>query len=227
MTALLNLFCSAALVASAQFGKRFLQSAGPEWGTRVGAGCFFLMGTLKIFEELRKRRRKKQGKPEARLEYLEKQLHPLEFGLLAVSMSVDGIVSGVFAADLPVTGGEIFFASFAVGMAAMYAGTAIGKKTGQKNGGNGALFGGLLLENLKNRCSRQSKRGKYMISVVIPSYNGAETLFQAIDSVLCQTTKTPLEILVIDDNSTDDTMEKMGRYGENDRVRYIRNETNK
>ena len=106
MTALLNLFCSAALVASAQFGKRFLQSAGPEWGTRVGAGCFFLMGTLKIFEELRKRRRKKQGKPEARLEHLEKQLHPLEFGLLAVSMSVDGIVSGVFAADLPVTGGQ-------------------------------------------------------------------------------------------------------------------------
>ena len=53
-----------------------------------------------------------------------------------------------------------------------------------------------------------------MISVVIPSYNGAETLFQAIDSVLCQTTKTPLEILVIDDHSTDDTMEKMGRYGE-------------
>ena len=116
MTALLNLFCSAALVASAQFGKRFLQSAGPEWGTRVGAGCFFLMGTLKIFEELRKRRRKKQGKPETRLEHLEKQLHPLEFGLLAVSMSVDGIVSGVFAADLPVTGGQIFFASFAVGM---------------------------------------------------------------------------------------------------------------
>ena len=66
-----------------------------------------------------------------------------------------------------------------------------------------------------------------MISVVIPSYNGAETLFQAIDSVLCQTTKTPLEILVIDDHSTDDTLEKMGRYGENDRVRYIRNETNK
>ena len=75
---------------------------------------------------------------------MEKQLHPLEFGLLAVSMSVDGIVSGVFAADLPVTGGQIFFASFAVGMAAMYAGTAIGKKTGQKNGGNGALFGGIL-----------------------------------------------------------------------------------
>lgn len=32
---------------------------------------------------------------------------------------------------------------------------------------------------------------------------------------------------MIDDHSTDDTLEKMGRYGENDRVRYIRNETNK
>ena len=144
MTALLNLFCSAALVASAQFGK---DSAVRRTGMGNQSGCgraFFLMGTLKIFEELRKRRRKKQGKPETRLEHLEKQLHPLEFGLLAVSMSVDGIVSGVFAADLPVTGGQIFFASFAVGMAAMYAGTAIGKKTGQKNGGNGALFGGIL-----------------------------------------------------------------------------------
>ena len=58
MTALLNLFCSAALVASAQFGKRFLQSAGPEWGTRVGAGCFFLMGTLKT----EKTQKKKAGK---------------------------------------------------------------------------------------------------------------------------------------------------------------------
>ena len=101
-------------------------------GNQSGCGLFFLMGTLKIFEELRKRRRKKQGKPEARLEHLEKQLHPLEFGLLAVSMSVDGIVSGVFAADLPVTGGQIFFASFAVGMAAMYAGTAIEKRRGRK-----------------------------------------------------------------------------------------------
>mgnify|MGYP000267287194 CR=1 FL=1 len=43
MTALLNLFCSAALVASAQFGKEFLQSAGPEWGTRGGGGSAFFL----------------------------------------------------------------------------------------------------------------------------------------------------------------------------------------
>ena len=61
MTALLNLFCSAALVASAQFGKRFLQSAGPEWGTRVGAGCFFLMGTLKTQKKKAGKTRSKTG----------------------------------------------------------------------------------------------------------------------------------------------------------------------
>lgn len=113
-------------------------------GNQSGCGLLFSYGNAENFRRTEKTQKKKAGKPEARLEHLEKQLHPLEFGLLAVSMSVDGIVSGVFAADLPVTGGQIFFASFAVGMAAMYAGTAIGKKTGQKNGGNGALFGGIL-----------------------------------------------------------------------------------
>ena len=113
-------------------------------GNQSGCGLLFSYGNAENFRRTEKTQKKKAGKTEARLEHLEKQLHPLEFGLLAVSMSVDGIVSGVFAADLPVTGGQIFFASFAVGMAAMYAGTAIGKKTGQKNGGNGALFGGIL-----------------------------------------------------------------------------------
>ena len=110
-------------------------------GNQSGCGLLFSYGNAENFRRTEKTQKKKAG---TRLEHLEKQLHPLEFGLLAVSMSVDGIVSGVFAADLPVTGGQIFFASFAVGMAAMYAGTAIGKKTGQKNGGNGALFGGIL-----------------------------------------------------------------------------------
>ena len=144
MTALLNVFCSAALVASTQVGKNFLQFAEPEWGTRVGAGCFFLMGSLKILEELKKRRRKKQGRKEEKQKNSEKELRPLEFCLLAVSMSVDGMISGVFASDLAVTGGQIFFASFAVGMAAMYAGYDIGKRTRQKNGGMGDLFGGVL-----------------------------------------------------------------------------------
>lgn len=77
-------------------------------GNQSGCGLLFSYGNAENFRRTEKTQKKKQGKPEARLEHLEKQLHPLEFGLLAVSMSVDGIVSGVFAADLPVTGGQIF-----------------------------------------------------------------------------------------------------------------------
>lgn len=147
VAALLNGFCSAALVLSAQFGKRLLQSADPKWGTRVGAGCFFLMGSIRIWDDWKKRRKEKRELPEKRPEKEESQerrIGPTEFCLLALSMSMDGIISGVFASDLPVTADQIFFVSFAVGMAAMYGGYAVGRKTRQKNGETGALFGGLL-----------------------------------------------------------------------------------
>jgi len=54
--------------------------------------------------------------------------------------------------------------------------------------------------------------GKPPISVVIPTYNHSRFLPQAIDSALMQTVK-PIEILVADDGSTDDTAEVVARYG--------------
>lgn len=55
--------------------------------------------------------------------------------------------------------------------------------------------------------------------MIIPTYNRARWLPEAIGSVLAQT-RPPLEIIVVDDGSTDETREVCGRFG--DRVRYIR-----
>jgi glycosyltransferase involved in cell wall biosynthesis len=54
------------------------------------------------------------------------------------------------------------------------------------------------------------------VSIVIPVYNGANYLAEAIDSALAQ---TDVEVLVIDDGSTDATPSIAKSYG--DRIRYI------
>ena len=54
-------------------------------------------------------------------------------------------------------------------------------------------------------------------SVIIAVYNGAATLARAIDSVLAQS-YLPLEIIIVDDGSADDTAAIAQRYGES--VRY-------
>jgi glycosyltransferase involved in cell wall biosynthesis len=60
-----------------------------------------------------------------------------------------------------------------------------------------------------------------LVSVVIPSFNGARFLGEAIDSVLAQT-HPAIEVLVVDDGSVDETPALVARYGE--RVRYLRQE---
>ena len=57
------------------------------------------------------------------------------------------------------------------------------------------------------------------VSVVIPTYNRAGTIARAVESVL-QQTYGDLEVIVVDDGSTDATPEVLGHFG--NRIRVIR-----
>jgi glycosyltransferase involved in cell wall biosynthesis len=52
-----------------------------------------------------------------------------------------------------------------------------------------------------------------LISCIVPVYNGEHYLGEALDSILAQTYR-PLEILVVDDGSTDGTAEVVASYGQ-------------
>jgi glycosyltransferase involved in cell wall biosynthesis len=57
------------------------------------------------------------------------------------------------------------------------------------------------------------------LSVVIPAFNAARHVSQAVDSALQQTFRD-VEIVVVDDGSTDDTLARLAPYGE--RIRIVR-----
>ena len=63
-----------------------------------------------------------------------------------------------------------------------------------------------------------------LVTVVIPTYNRAHCIARAIDSAATQT-HTNLDIIIVDDGSSDDTgtlIQK--RYGDDPRVTYLRQE---
>ncbi len=62
------------------------------------------------------------------------------------------------------------------------------------------------------------------VSVVIPTYNRSEKLKRAVKSVLNQT-YPHFELIIVDDNSTDDTKEVVNEFQDH-RIRYHRNEKN-
>lgn len=67
---------------------------------------------------------------------------------------------------------------------------------------------------------------KPKVSLCVPVYNGARYLHECLDSILSQNFKD-LEILVVDDGSTDDSLAISSRYANQDsRVRLFRNASN-
>lgn len=57
------------------------------------------------------------------------------------------------------------------------------------------------------------------VSVIIPSYNRSTTVCESVESALRQS-YSPLEVIVVDDGSTDDTEQKLAPYA--GRIMYIR-----
>lgn len=64
---------------------------------------------------------------------------------------------------------------------------------------------------------------KPLVSVIIPAYNAALLIRETIQSVLSQT-YNPLEIIVVDDGSKDNTKEMLADYVQQEKIRYMRQE---
>ena len=63
-----------------------------------------------------------------------------------------------------------------------------------------------------------------LVSIVVPVFNGAKYLRESLDSILAQTYRS-IEVLVMDDASTDETPEIIASYG--DRVIHVRQRENR
>ena len=68
----------------------------------------------------------------------------------------------------------------------------------------------------------RGQKPEALVSVVMPAYNTARFIGQAIESVLKQTYAN-WELIIIDDGSTDDTPAVVGRHTD-ERIRYLRTE---
>lgn len=64
-----------------------------------------------------------------------------------------------------------------------------------------------------------------LVSIVMPSYNTETYIAESIESVLAQTYPY-WELIIVDDCSTDDTEAAVGKYLQDTRIRFLKNERN-
>lgn len=65
---------------------------------------------------------------------------------------------------------------------------------------------------------------KTLVSIVLPTYNGAKYIRQAVESCLSQTYRD-IELVIVDDGSTDETPDLIRTF-QDERLRYVRLERN-
>lgn len=66
---------------------------------------------------------------------------------------------------------------------------------------------------------------KELVSIIMPSYNTERFISETIESVLNQS-YSDWELIIVDDCSTDNTDDVVGKYLADERIRYIKNDTN-
>ena len=64
-----------------------------------------------------------------------------------------------------------------------------------------------------------------LVSAILPTYNRATYVAGAIDTVLGQTHEE-MEVVVVNDGSTDGTRDRLAAYADDERVRVRHNEEN-
>lgn len=65
-----------------------------------------------------------------------------------------------------------------------------------------------------------------LVSIIVNTYNGSRYLPECLDSILALEGGFPLQIIVVDDASQDDTSAMIARY-HNGRIQFVRHERNK
>ncbi len=70
-----------------------------------------------------------------------------------------------------------------------------------------------------------NKKHNPLVSIIIPTYNRANLIRRSINSILNQKYQN-FEIIVVDDGSTDNTMEIVGNFNE-DKIKYYKHKINK
>ena len=88
-----------------------------------------------------------------------------------------------------------------------------------------------MVNNIKNKISKSNDNNNYTInpkiSIFLPIYNKAKYLIRSIGSIQKQTLKE-IEIIAVNDNSTDNTLEVLMNISKNDsRIKIINNNKNR
>ena len=90
------------------------------------------------------------------------------------------------------------------------------------------INGVLKMEGICREQKRQSKEADLMselVSIIMPSYNTGSFVKETIESVLAQSYST-WELIIVDDCSTDNTDDVVRPYLADERIHYIKNDTN-